>query len=180
MSTLIRTMPSSSVNSICVSGGGKPALINSSRTRLSCGDSAPPSTSFNTDRSRRIPRAPGLPSARATTSGTLKLVAFASASKIGMDRLGGDDRPMSNAVRSGVVIRIPLTVRISRAPRSYEWTMIPDGACRLRRDSSAGSLTSSHLAPRTAAADSPVRRVAAGPQPRPAGSGKRGQRRLLR
>ncbi len=57
MSTRMR----GSRNSIWVSGFGIPAPTNSSRTLVSCGDSAPPSASCRTARSCRTPRAPGVP-----------------------------------------------------------------------------------------------------------------------
>ncbi|VEG51509.1 Uncharacterised protein [Mycolicibacterium aurum] len=56
MSTRIRR----SRNSICVSGRGRPPRTRISRTLVSCGDSAPPSTRSSTPRSRATPPSAGM------------------------------------------------------------------------------------------------------------------------
>ncbi len=116
MSRRATKSPYSSKTLICVCGLGKRASINANRVRVSCGDSAPPSTSGNTRRSRSRPGEPGCSEMTASMSTILMSVAFVSASSrwIACSR-EAVRRPMSNAVRAGVVTGIPSSVRISCA-----------------------------------------------------------------
>jgi hypothetical protein len=66
---------------------------------------------------------------------------------------GSRVRPMSNAVRAGVVQRMSRTMHVSPADRSQVCNRRLAGPCRSWRMSSAGRPASSHLVPSTAAAD---------------------------
>lgn len=140
-------------NLICVSGAGSPPSTKMSRSLLSCGDSAPPSTRSSALRSVATPRLPGCRQASSATSGAVIPVAFNNASRIGTGR--GCKRPISNAVRAGVVARMLATRHTSSGSTVHERTTIPAGAWRSARRSSAGIDGSSHFVPWAAAAVRP-------------------------
>lgn len=142
-------------NVIWVSGHGRPPRIRINRSLLSRGDSAPPSTSRSTDRSRRTPRAPGHRSAMSRTAAASRPVALNSASRIGTAASEARLRPMSNAVRAGVVTGRLAAQQVSSSRSRKLCTIMPACACRSGRRISAGADGSSHLAPNTAAAERP-------------------------
>ncbi|KZS63345.1 hypothetical protein A4G28_11045 [Mycobacterium ostraviense] len=113
----------------------------------------PPSTSGSTRRSRSRPRAPGWSAMTASTSATLTSVALANESSrwTAYSRLVVR-RPMSKAVRAGLVTGIPSTVSISVGSTVSVCTVIPAGGRRLACASAAGA----HFAPSKAAAELPA------------------------
>ena len=82
---------------------GKPASINSSRSHVSFGDAAPPSTSDNAARSCRRPRAPGCAWPARAHPRSENGLARMSASRRATAPPRGRSRPRSYAVRAGVV-----------------------------------------------------------------------------
>jgi hypothetical protein len=157
MSALTRTTThpadSSRATRSAFQGRGNPAPTTSILSLLSCGDSAPPSTSSRAERSLAVPGTPRCESATALTASGDVRVALSSASTSGTASRSGRLRPMSNAVRAGPVSAIPSTVQTSSGARSQVCTTMPAGACRSARMISAGAATSSHFVPSTAAAD---------------------------
>ena len=117
--------PYSSTTTIWVRGLGKPAAMSSSRVRVSCGDSAPPSISSTTRRNCTFPRAPRRSAARRSISSDLRPVAFASASTrmIAVSRRAR--RPISKAVRAGVVAGTLPTTHISSCRSFIRWITTP-------------------------------------------------------
>ncbi len=102
--------------SICVRCGRKPAAVRTRRVRVSCGDSAPASTSPMASRSWTMPRDPLWRSIRMSTSTVLTSVACIRASRRMTANVTPYRRPSSNAVRAAVVTGMPRIKDIRRRP----------------------------------------------------------------
>ena len=137
-------------------GRGKPASIRSSRRSSPRGDCAPGSSSSSTASSWRRPRAPRWHAAISITLSTLKPVARASASSRATALRGNARRPMSKAVRSGVVTARPARVCTSPSSNTSRRVSTLRGARGFTCMSSTGTLSSIHFAPCSAAAVFPA------------------------
>ncbi len=136
-----------------------PRRSDSSRVRVSCGDSAPPSIRSTTCRNCTMPRAPRWRSAMHPTSTALRPVAFASASTRMIAVVSLSRLPRSNAVRAAVVTGIPsIVVTSSSAESRTRWMTMPSGGQRLGADQFRGQFRGRSTSdPCIAAADNPAR-----------------------
>ena len=150
------TSPHSSSTGICVCGRGNPAWISNSRSQVSLGDCAPPSTKSTAIRACRIPRLAGYRCTSNSISATFRSVACRSASIAATASLVGYQHPKSSAVRAGVVTGIPLIGATSSSSMRSPRTSRPGSGFRLVCRISSGAAMSPHRAPCTAAAAHPA------------------------
>jgi hypothetical protein len=127
-----------------------PFITNNNRVSDSHGDSAPASTKLSVWRSCFRPRSPGCRAATDSMSLTLTSVAFISASMRWIPASSSRRRPMSNAVRAGVVSAAPSMFCVSPIARSSVWTRSFGGGRRLVWINSAGCRGSTQFAPNIA------------------------------
>lgn len=131
--------------------------MSSSRSQVSCGDSAPGSTSASAARARLMPRRPGCRVAASSIVGHLE-PRHAGQGVNGWDR-GVDGIPAGEAqtVRAGVVSRMPSITHTTSSSIMLAHAEMPSARRRLVSITVAGRAASIQRAPCRAEAENPAK-----------------------